>query len=95
MTETPHGPTGQPQPTVAPAAAAPESGRDRLVRGLKTIGIGILLALAGIGVMVYMGSQGLTGNAAFGALALFLIGAFFLIKGAVLAIWGAVARSRA
>ncbi|WP_420114351.1 hypothetical protein [Pseudactinotalea sp.] len=93
MTETPSGLPAQPQPA-APATVAPESGRDRLIRGLKTAGIGLLLVIAGIAVMVYMGSQGLTGTAAFGALALVLVGAFFLIKGVVLAIWGAIARSR-
>ena len=88
-------PSGLPDqpPTPAPGPAA-ESGRDRMIRGLKTAGLGVLFAVVGIGVMVYMGSQGLTGNAAFAAIGLLLVGAFFLLKGLVLAIWGGVVRSR-
>lgn len=95
MSDATHGFPERPQ---TPGAAAPpvsESGRDRLVRGLKTAGLGLLLAVIGIGGMVYMGSQGLTGSAAFVVIGLLLVGVFFLLKGAVLAIWGAIARSRA
>ena len=95
MSNTASGPAGQPPTPTPPAAVAPENGRDRMIRGLKTAGIGLLFAVVGIGVMVYMGSQGLTGNAAFAAIGLLLVGAFFLLKGLVLAIWGAVARSKA
>ncbi|GAB2593970.1 hypothetical protein [Pseudactinotalea suaedae] len=94
MSDAPRDPSQQSQTPSPAAGRAAESGGDRLIRGLKTAGLGLLLAVAGIGAMVYMGSQGLTGSAAFAAVGLLLVGAFFLLKGAVLAIWGAVARSR-
>lgn len=66
-----------------------------MIRSLKTAGVGLLLVIGGLAAIGYMGSQGLTGSAAFVALAVVVVGAFSFIRGAVLAIWGAIARSRA